>query len=78
VVFHLPVRLLALSFTAKPYALRKINVGTAYAIWSGVGTSSIAIIGFIWFGGPITVLKMLCIVLILIGVVGLNLLSKTK
>ncbi|MEI6530639.1 MAG: hypothetical protein WCN99_04025 [bacterium] len=39
-------------------------------------TSLIVIIGFIWFGKPATVLKMLCIVLILIGVVGLNLLSK--
>jgi small multidrug resistance pump len=67
VAFHLPVRLLALSFTAYTYALREINVSTAYAIWSGVGTSLIVIIGFIWFGEPATILKMLCIVLILIG-----------
>jgi small multidrug resistance pump len=48
----------------------------AYAIWAGVGTSLITVIGIIYFKEPITLLKTLSIALIIIGVVGLNLSNK--
>jgi small multidrug resistance pump len=54
-------------------ALRKIDVSVAYAIWSGLGTALIAVVGMIWFKEPITTLKFLSLVLIILGVVGLNL-----
>ncbi len=54
-------------------ALKKIDISVAYAIWSGLGTALIAIIGMVWFQEPTTVLKIFSLILILMGVVGLNL-----
>jgi len=62
-----------LSFTALAFALRSIDVSVSYAIWSGVGTALITVIGFLYFKEPITLLKIMSIMLIIIGVVGLNL-----
>lgn len=53
--------------------VKKIDVGTAYAVWSGVGTAAIAIIGFVAFKEAVTPLKVFFIVLILVGAVGLQL-----
>lgn len=63
----------ALSFTSLNFALKTIDVSVAYAIWSGVGTTLITVIGIWWFKEPITVLKIVSIALIIVGVVGLNL-----
>ncbi len=63
----------AASFTALTLALKKIDVSTAYAIWSGAGTAIITVIGIAYFREPATILKLLSIVLIILGVVGLNL-----
>ncbi len=62
-----------ISFVAFTYSLKKIEIAVAYAVWSGVGTALIAIIGFIYFREPVTVLKLVSIALIIVGVVGLNL-----
>jgi small multidrug resistance pump len=48
------------------------DMSVSYAIWSGVGTALIALIGFGWFKEPVTALKVLSIFLIVVGVVGLN------
>ena len=65
--------LYGLSFTSLTFALKRIDLGVAYAIWSGVGTALIATIGAIWFQEPMTLLKVFFIGLIIAGVVGLNL-----
>jgi small multidrug resistance pump len=62
----------ALSFVAMTLALKKLDLSIVYAIWAGVGTALIAIIGFLYFGEQATLLKAACIGLIVIGVVGLN------
>jgi small multidrug resistance pump len=54
-------------------ALRKWDVSVAYAIWSGLGTALIAVIGVLYFGEALTWARAVSILLILIGVVGLNL-----
>jgi len=54
-------------------ALKKIPVSVAYAIWSGVGTALIAIIGLLVFKENFNLLKVVSICLIIAGVVGLNL-----
>ncbi len=64
-----------LSFTALTFALKKIDVSIAYAVWSGVGTALIALIGFAFFREPVTMLKIASLGLIIAGVVGLNLAS---
>jgi small multidrug resistance pump len=62
-----------LSFSALTFALKKIDLSVSYAIWSGVGTAIIALIGVIWFKEPVTAFKIASIVLIIVGVIGLNL-----
>lgn len=61
-----------LSFSALAMALKSIPVSTAYAVWSGVGTALIAIIGFAYFAETVSLLKIASIVLIIAGVVGLR------
>lgn len=54
-------------------AMKHFSLGTVYAIWSGLGVSLLAAIGVIAFGDPIDPLKVVSLVLIIAGVVGLNL-----
>ncbi len=53
--------------------LKTIDISIAYAVWSGLGTALIAIIGMVWFKEPFTALKIFSLFLIILGVVGLNL-----
>jgi small multidrug resistance pump len=62
----------ATSFWLLSLVLRDISVGTSYAIWSGVGTAALAIIGMIALGEPATALRIGSIALIVAGVIGLN------
>jgi small multidrug resistance pump len=60
------------SFSLLAQTLRTVSVGTAYAIWSGVGTAAIATIGVVFMGEGMTAAKAAGIALIIIGVVVLN------
>ncbi len=62
-----------ISFIFLALALKRLEVSVAYAIWSGVGTAAIALIGYAWFQEPMSPFKVGCLVLIITGVVGLNL-----
>lgn len=64
--------LYAVSFTFLTLAVKVIPIGTAYAVWSGVGTALIAVIGFAAFREPMTALRLVCLGLIIVGVVGLH------
>jgi small multidrug resistance pump len=61
------------SFVALTCALKKIEVSVAYAVWSGAGTALIAVIGILYFREAATALKFFSLLLIIVGVVGLNL-----
>ncbi|MHC3468539.1 DMT family transporter [Streptomyces sp. 7R007] len=61
------------SFVLLAQTLKSVQVGTAYAIWSGVGTAAIATIGMLFLGEGMTVAKAAGMALIIIGVVVLNL-----
>ena len=65
-----------LSLVALTYALKKIDMSMAYAVWAGVGTALITIVGIFLFKEPAGMVKILSIVLIIIGVVGLHLSSE--
>ena len=54
-------------------AVSKIPVGTAYAVWSGVGTLMVAVLGTFWLKEEVTVLRSASMLLIVIGVAGLYL-----
>ncbi len=56
-------------------ALRDLPVGTAYAVWTGIGTIGTAILGIILFAESADPLRMACIGLILVGIAGLKLAS---
>lgn len=56
-------------------ALRTLPLGTAYAIWTGIGTIGTAILGIVLFNEPAEVLRLVCIGMIAAGIVGLKLVS---
>lgn len=62
-----------LAFTSLNFSLKQINVSVAYAIWSGVGTAAIAVIGYYFFSESMSWIKVISILLIILGVIGLNL-----
>ena len=64
--------LMVLSFGLLSLALRALPLGTAYAVWTGIGAVGTAIAGIVLFGEPRTAIRLGCIVLILIGIVGLK------
>ncbi|AXA91208.1 quaternary ammonium compound efflux SMR transporter SugE [Massilia sp. YMA4] len=56
-------------------ALRGLPLGTAYAVWTGIGTVGTAIFGMLVLGEPAGAARLLCIALIVAGIAGLKLLS---
>lgn len=54
-------------------AMRTLPVGTAYAVWTGIGVLGTVILGIVLFGEPATVVRLVCVGLILAGIVGLKL-----
>jgi quaternary ammonium compound-resistance protein SugE len=63
-----------LSMAGLAYAIRTIPLGTAYAVWVGIGAAGTTIYGMVALDEPASALRLLCVVLIITGVVGLNLL----
>lgn len=62
-----------ISFVLLAFALTRLPVGTAYAIWVGIGAVGVAAAGIAYFGDAATPQRLLCIALILGGVIGLRL-----
>ena len=62
---------------ALTFAIKKIEISVAFAVWSGVGTALIALIGILYFKEAATMLKIASIFLIIAGVVGLKVSSNT-
>ncbi|WP_274630445.1 quaternary ammonium compound efflux SMR transporter SugE [Arvimicrobium flavum] len=56
-------------------ALKTLPVGTAYAVWTGIGTVGTALLGIWLLGDPATVLRLACIGLIVCGILGLKLVA---
>lgn len=66
-----------LAFWMLSITLRSVPVGVAYAIWAGLGTALIAVIGAFFFGEPLGIVKIIGIGLIVAGVVALSIESGT-
>ena len=60
------------SFALMILALKKMELGVVYAIWSGAGTALIALIGILWFQESVSLMKIVSIGFIVLGVVGLR------
>ena len=67
--------LMIASFYFLSLALKTLPIGTAYAIWTGIGAVGTAIIGIILFGESREALRIICMLLIVAGIVGLKLFS---
>lgn len=66
---------MAVSLGLLGLALKSLPVGTAYAVWTGIGTVGTAIFGIVLLGEPATALRLACIGLIVAGIVGLKLVA---
>ena len=53
-------------------SLKSIPLGTAYAVWTGIGIVGTVIFGIIWFAEPVTVLRLVFIMMVLGGIIGLK------
>ena len=62
----------SLGFIPLIKAVEKIDISTVYAIWSGLGIVMVSIIRFLYFKETVNIVKVVCIVLIIVGVVGLR------
>lgn len=63
------------SFYFLSLAVKVLPIGTAYAVWTGIGTVGAAILGIFIFGESRDVSKMICVLLIVMGIIGLKLTS---
>jgi len=61
------------SFGLLTFALRELEVGPAYAVWTGIGAAGAAIVGMLWLGESVSAIKLVSVGLVLAGVIGLNL-----
>ena len=64
-----------LSFWLLALAMKALPVGTAYAVWVGIGAAGAAVFGMLLFREPATIARMICLLLIVGGVVGLKIVS---
>lgn len=63
---------LLLSMAGLSYALRDIPVGTGYAVWVGIGAVGTALVGMLALGESASVPRILCLLLVVAGVIGLK------
>lgn len=63
------------SFYFLALALKSLPLGTAYAVWTGIGTLGTVILGIVLFKEPVTAVRLFCIALIVSGITGLKLIS---
>ncbi len=66
---------MAASFYFLSLSLKSLPLGNAYAIWTGIGTIGTVILGIILFKEPINITRALCIMFIVLGIIGLKLIS---
>ena len=61
-----------ISFAFLTFSLKRLEIGFAYAMWSGLGTFLIFLIGIIFFNEPVTLLKTISFIAIIVGLIGLK------
>jgi quaternary ammonium compound-resistance protein SugE len=66
---------LLLSMSLLAQALKTLPVGTAYAVWTGIGAAGTALVGMLWLGESRDVLKLVSLVMLIAGIIGLRITS---
>jgi len=69
------VGMMLLSFIFLQQAMKELPLGTAYAIWTGIGAVGAVVVGMVWMGESRDMSRIICIALIVIGIVGLKFLT---
>jgi quaternary ammonium compound-resistance protein SugE len=69
------VAAMAISFVLLSQALKTIPLGTGYAVWTGIGAVGTVLLGMIFFNEPREIGRIVCLLLIITGIVGLKLVS---
>lgn len=67
---------LVVSFFLFAIAMKTIPIGTAYAIFTGIGAAGTAIVGIIWFGEDVSIGKLFFLFVLLFGIIGLKLVDE--
>lgn len=63
------------SFYFLAHALKHIPLGTAYSVWTGIGTIGAVVAGIVLFGESVSLIRLVCVGLIVIGIAGLKLIT---
>jgi quaternary ammonium compound-resistance protein SugE len=71
----LTIAAMAASVALLGWAMKTLPVGTAYAVWTGIGAAGTVLFGIVLFGEPATVVRLACVGLIVAGIVGLKLVT---
>jgi quaternary ammonium compound-resistance protein SugE len=71
----LTVAAMVMSVWLLSIAMKSIPVGTAYAVWTGIGAIGVAVLGMVLFGESREVARLVCLFLIIVGILGLKLVS---
>ena len=67
-----------ISFWLLSAAMKDIPVGTAYAVWTGIGAVGVAVLGMVFFDESRDILRIICLLLIVSGIAGLKLVSSSS
>lgn len=63
---------LVISFGLLGIAARSLPIGTAYAVWTGIGAAGTVLCGIVFLGEPATLVRLICVGLIIVGILGLK------
>lgn len=74
----LTVSAMTISFWLLSIALKSIPVGTAYAVWTGIGAVGVTIMGMVLFDESRDLIRVICLLLIVTGILGLKLFSSSQ
>lgn len=66
---------IVISMVLLGYAMRSLPVGTAYAVWTGIGSVGAVILGIVFFGDSAALPRLICLGMIVAGIMGLKLLG---
>ena len=69
------VAMMAISLYLLALAARALPIGTAYAVWTGIGAVGTATLGMLWFDEPATVGRIVCMLMVVAGIAGLKMFS---
>jgi len=66
---------LIISVSLLGLAAKNLPIGTAYAVWTGIGATGTVIVGMLFLGDPVSAARLICVALVLCGVIGLKIFS---